>query len=131
MIVRATSADCKPVTEALYKSYYPEEPTFVAAGLGGEHNCVFDDIVAKDLSEGLTLLARSKECGNIVGACINRRSCPWDPDQLDQFACNLACNKTRLLMHFYAHVARKPKIWERFRTNSVFEVRSKMCFLLS
>lgn len=129
VIVRATTADCAPLIEVMYRSYYPAEPTFLAAGLCCERNSSFDVAVAKDLSEGLTLLAKTKECGTIVGGSVNRRSCPWDPDALEQFACNLACNKTRLLLNFYAYVARRPNIWERFRTNSIFEVKSKTIYI--
>lgn len=111
----------------MWKAYYPDEPTASALGIGMKHNAVLDQHALQMLYEGVSVVAKCKYDGNIVGACINESTNPWDPDMSERFACNVACEKTRQLLLFWAHLEREPKIWQRFCTQKVFEVRYYEC----
>lgn len=106
----------------MWNSFYPDEPTTAGLGLGKKYNAVLEEHALHMLSEGVSLVAKCKYNGNIMGACINASTSPWDPDLLERFACNVACPETRQLLMFWAHLERAPDIWRRLCTQKVFEV---------
>lgn len=122
VIVRAKQEDYPCIQDLLWKYFYPHEPTTACLGLGHTHNPVFDDESERILVEGYSLVAKCKYNGDIIGACLNKSCCPWDPDVLDEYACNVSCPRTRELLHFYAHLQRAPCLWDKYCTHKYFEV---------
>lgn len=107
----------------MWRAYYPDDPITKGLGLVGKYrNTVLDEAVQKTLCEGVTLVAKCKYDGCIVGAAINGSTTPWDADLMDKLACTVSCPKTRTLFHMYAHVHRAAEVYKKFCTNKVFEV---------
>lgn len=102
--------------------FFPEEPTVMAVGLGRRKNPMFEHHVQLALEEGISIIAKCKCTGEIVGGCVNKTTCPWDADMLDRLACTLSCEATKSLYQFYAYLQRAPCLWEKYCTNKVFEV---------
>lgn len=120
LIVKATKEDYRPVLEMMHTSYYPYEPTCSSLGIGP--NLVMDERAMKDMVEGMSLVARLKTDGEIVGACINCSLHPWDPDQTEKLAFSCKCTKLKTLLLFYAHVTRSPDLWKSYHVKKVFEM---------
>lgn len=106
----------------MWQSYFKEEPIIKSLGLGTTPNNIFDEHIIKALSQGLSLVARCRYDGCIVGAAINEGTCPWDPDAWDKFACTLCNINMRRLYQFYAYVQRLPDLWNLACTSKIFEV---------
>ncbi|KAF5292042.1 hypothetical protein FQA39_LY14103 [Lamprigera yunnana] len=124
LIVRAKPQDYCCVADMLWKYFYPDEPTILSLGLGTNYNPLFDEETLRDLAEGLSVLAKCKYSGNIIGGCINISSCPWDPDQYDKIAVSVSCPRLKKLYAFYAFLQRAPCLWERYCTNRVYEMKT-------
>lgn len=120
IIVKATKEDYRHVLEVMHTSYYPYEPTCSSLGIGP--NLVMDERAMKDMVEGMSLVARMKSGGEIVGACINCSLHPWDPDQTEKLALSCKCSKLKTLLLFYAHVTRSPDLWKSYGVERVFEM---------
>lgn len=106
----------------MWSSYFPHEPSASSIGLGNKRNPIIDEVLMRCLSEGLSVAAKCKYTGKIVGACLNESTVPWDPDKMDRLACSISCVKTRHLFHFWAFLQRAPKLWDKFQVQKVLEV---------
>lgn len=120
IIVKATKDDYVPVLRVMHSSFYPDEPTCSCLGIGP--NSVMDERTLMDMAEGMSLLARLKYGGDIVGACVNSSIYPWDPDQTEKLASSCKCNKLKTLLLFYAHMTRRPDFWKSYGVKKVFEM---------
>lgn len=80
--------------------------------------------LSEALLQGMTLVAREKSLEkNILGVCINQRSCKFDGDQvekLSRFASNK--NATKLLL-IWALLAREPAMHDHLSQLSIFELK--------
>lgn len=120
IIVKASKQDYRPALKVMHQSYYSDEPT--CSCLGIQPNPVLDERTIKDMTEGMTLLAKQKQDGKIVGACINCSLYPWDPEQTEKLACSCRCNKLKSLLLFYAHITKRPDLWKAFDVRKIFEI---------
>ncbi|KAJ8932858.1 hypothetical protein NQ314_014386 [Rhamnusium bicolor] len=109
--VKATKDDYHDIIKLKHEAYYKDEPTCYSLGI--TQNAFMDEYTMSALTEGMTLVAKCKYNGDIVGAAINEATHPWDPDMREKFACNLRCAKVRQLQLFYAYIQRLPDIWNR------------------
>lgn len=114
----------------MWESYYPYEPTVTSLGLGVRKNPLLDEVALHCLAEGVSVLAKCKYTGKIVGGCVNGSSVPWDSAKLERIACSSACVQTRHLFHFWAYLQQAPKIFKRFDVQKIMEVSSKALHLL-
>lgn len=106
----------------MWDSYYPHEPTVASLGLGQKRNALLDEVALHCLAEGVSVLAKCKYTGKIVGACLNGSSVPWDSEELDKIACGSACVQTRHLLHFWAFLQKAPQLWSKFDVQKIMEV---------
>ncbi|CAH1156173.1 unnamed protein product [Phaedon cochleariae] len=120
IILKATKEDYDHVLKLMHECFYIEEPTCLSLNLN--HNTILDETALKNMAEGITLVARCKYDGCIVGACINNTTNPWDPDLKEKLACNVQCTKTKQLLLFQAHVQRFPRLWNCYDVQKVFEI---------
>ncbi|KAG5880742.1 hypothetical protein JTB14_025506 [Gonioctena quinquepunctata] len=120
IILRATKQDYCPILDLMYKSFYKEDPTYHQLGI--TQNAVMDETAMKNMAEGITLVARCKNDGCIVGACINETTNKWDPDLKEKLAASVQCPNVRQLLLFQAHIQRFPNLWECYGTKKVFEI---------
>ncbi|KAF7280349.1 hypothetical protein GWI33_006125 [Rhynchophorus ferrugineus] len=120
IVVRASKEEYNDIIRIMHESYYPEEPT--CSSLNITPNAVLDQRAIKAMEEGLTLVAKCKYNGCIVGACINESTSPWDPDMEEKLACTVKCEKTKKLLMFYAYLTRAPDLWRCLGIQKVYEM---------
>ncbi|CAH1114080.1 unnamed protein product [Psylliodes chrysocephalus] len=120
IILKANKDDYRPILKIMHEHFYKNEPTCVTLGI--RPNAIIDETALKNMAEGITLVARCKHDGSIVGAAINETSNPWDPDLKEKLASNIECQKMKHWLFFQAHVQRFPKLWCRYDVQKVFEL---------
>lgn len=123
VVLPATKNEYPEILSMMWTSYYPHEPTTNYLGLGNKYNPAMDDCAMKTLTQGLTLVAKCKITGKIIGACLNEAASKWDSDLMDRLASTVSCKKTKQLFHFWAYVQRAPQLYEKFNVDTIFEVR--------
>lgn len=123
IIMRAAPTDFDDMLDVMWQCYFPDEPCVRSLGLGRERNAVFDEQMLDVMKKGLSIVARCKYNGVIVGGAINNSTNPWDPDLTERHACTLADPDMRELYLFWAYVQRAPNIWKKYCTNKIFEVQ--------
>ncbi|KAJ8951990.1 hypothetical protein NQ318_010736 [Aromia moschata] len=104
IFVRATKNDYREILSLMHDTYFKEEPTCHA--LGVTRNALLDEGALNAMAEGVSVVARCKYDGALVGAAVNESTHPWDPDMKEKFACSVCCPKVKRLLLFYAHVQR-------------------------
>ncbi|KAK4880907.1 hypothetical protein RN001_004226 [Aquatica leii] len=128
-IIRARKEDYCDVINLLWKSYYPDEPTFMALKLGYMYQPVFDELAYTYLEDGLSYVAKCSFTYEVVGGCINTVCSPWEPNDMDRFACKLPSPELQHLYQFRAYVQRAPCLWEKYCTDKIFE-GNKSCVVV-
>lgn len=106
----------------MWQAYYPSEPTISSLGLGEKRNSVLDEMALRCLAEGVSVVAKCKYTGKIVGACLNESAVPWDADEKERIACRLSCERIQHILYFWAHVQKAPDLWKQFDVQKVLEV---------
>ncbi|XP_056633891.1 uncharacterized protein LOC130443343 [Diorhabda sublineata] len=146
IILRANKDDFPAILKVMHETFYNQEPTcfsiatkqnyqteksliFVDSQLqkpnqciGLKHNSIMDETVLQKMAEGITVVARCKNNGCVVGAAINESTNPWDPDLKEKLACSVQCPKMKHYLLFQAHVQRSPKLWDCFHVQKIFEI---------
>ncbi|KAK9751376.1 Acetyltransferase (GNAT) family [Popillia japonica] len=122
VILRPDRESYDEILDIMWNCYFKDEPIVKSLGLGNKPNNIMDQHIMKSLSQGLSLIARCKYDGCIVGAVVNEGTCPWDPDIWDRFACTLCNVKLRQLYQFYAYLQRLPNLWNLACTQKIFEI---------
>lgn len=125
ILLRARPGDYKETLDLLWDAYFPYEPTASCIGLGRKRNPMLDEEAQHCLAEGVSVIAKCKYTGKIVGGCLNESSTPWDPDRREKVACAAACMQLRHLFHFWAYLQRAPRLWEKFEVQKVMEVSDR------
>ncbi|XP_023028095.1 uncharacterized protein [Leptinotarsa decemlineata] len=120
IILKPTKEDYETILKLMHEAYYPEEPTCFSLGIA--RNTVMDETALKNLAEGISLVARSKYDGCIVGACINETSNRWDPDLKEKLAASVQCSNVKQLLLFQAHIQRFPQLWDCYCVQKIFEI---------
>lgn len=76
------------------------------------------------LLQGMTMVARENSRENeIMGVCINQKSCKWDGDKLDALAKAAKNINTRKLLHIWGLIAREPSMHENLSQQTIFDLR--------
>lgn len=104
------------------KSYYRHEP--VSFALKITPNPLLDELTKKILCEGLTIVAKCRHDGKLVGACINGTVNKWDADLQERIACSVSSENVKQMLLFFAHVTRKAQLFEKYNVRKVYEVYS-------
>ncbi|XP_057663807.1 uncharacterized protein LOC130898483 [Diorhabda carinulata] len=120
IILRANKDDFPAILKVMHETFYNQEPTCFSIGL--KHNSIMDETALQKMSEGITVVARCKNNGCVVGAAINESTNPWDPDLKEKLACSVQCPKMKHYLLFQAHVQRSPKLWDCFHVQKIFEI---------
>lgn len=60
--------------------------------------------------------------GDLIGVCVNTKSCPWDSKTLAHLAENVNHEQLQNLFNIYAIIAHESDLHRRFNTNAIFEV---------
>lgn len=120
MIVRASRDEYDEILDIMHESFYKEEPTTTSLQI--TPNPILDEHVLRAMTEGFTLVAKCKYDGNIVGACINSSSHPWDPEMEEKLACSVGDDKVKQLMMFYAYVTRAPDMFRCLGVTKIFDI---------
>ncbi|CAG9829707.1 unnamed protein product [Diabrotica balteata] len=120
LILKACINDYPKILESMHQYYYNFEPTCYSIGL--HQNSIMDQIAMQKMAEGMTLVARCKYDGHIVGAAINESSNPWDPDLKEKLACHINCPQMKHWLLFQAHLQRFPKLWDCMHVQKIFEM---------
>lgn len=121
-MLRPRPNDYKETLELMWDAFFPHEPVIACLGLAQKRNPVLEETVLQCLAEGVSVIAKCKYTGKIVGGCLNESSVPWDPDIKERIACSASCVELRHLFHFWAFLQRAPKLWEKFDVQKVLEV---------
>ncbi|XP_022919790.1 uncharacterized protein [Onthophagus taurus] len=122
IIIRPDKHNYSEIVDVMYDSYFRDEPIVRCLGVGKMPNSVLEEEIVRELSQGLSLIAKCKYDGCIVGGAINCGACPWDPDVMDKFACTLSNQKMRQLFQFWAYIQRAPNLWNLTCTRKIFEI---------
>lgn len=130
ILVRALPEDYNETIALMWNAYCPYEPTISTLGLGRKKNPLLDEAALHCLAEGVSVLAKCKYTGKIVGACLNESSVPWDSDEKERIACKSACMQIRHLFHFWAYVQQAPKLWAKYDVQKIMEVSQVPSFYL-
>ncbi|KAF5307376.1 hypothetical protein FQR65_LT07093 [Abscondita terminalis] len=117
------SQDYGEVINLLWKCYYPDEPTYAALKLGYKYHPIFDQLAYDCLQDGISYLAKCSFTYEVVGGCLNKICCPWDPDDLDKLACKMHSPDVRSFYQFRAYIQRTPCLWQNYCTDRVFELK--------
>ncbi|XP_023310192.1 uncharacterized protein LOC111691489 [Anoplophora glabripennis] len=120
IILRATKDDHLKILKLMHECYFVDEPKCYS--LGVNHNAILDEQTMSSMSQGMTLVARCKYDGSMVGGCINMSAHSWDADMTEKFACSVRCPKVRQLLLFHAQSQRLPDVWKKYDVNKVFEM---------
>jgi len=123
IILRASPEDTEEILDLMWESYFPDEPITKSTGLHLQRNEIFDQETTNTLSKGISLIARCKYNGCLVGGCINNVLCPWDADMMEKFACTLKNEKMAELYMFFAYLIRAPDLFDKYCTSQVFEIQ--------
>lgn len=123
MIMRAGPSDFNDMLDVMWQCYFPDEPCMRSLGLGRERISIFDELSLAIMQQGLSVVARCKYNGVIVGGAINNSTCPWDPDLTERHACTIADPDIRELYLFWAYLQRAPNLWKKYCTNKIFEIQ--------
>lgn len=83
---------------------------------------MLDEEILHCLAEGMSVIAKCRYTGKIVGACLNESSTNWDPDKTEKLACAVSCVQLRHLLNFWAYLQRAPKLWNKFEVQKMLEV---------
>lgn len=76
------------------------------------------------LSHGLTVVARENSYDKqIIGLCVNHKSCKWDGDRLDELARASNNNKVKKILHIWALLAREPFMHEELSQQTIFDLK--------
>ncbi|KAL3276616.1 hypothetical protein HHI36_011988 [Cryptolaemus montrouzieri] len=104
----------------MYRSFYPDEP--VSFALKFRCDPKLDELVYDALAENLSVVVKCKYSGDILAACINRTTNPWDPNILDRIACTL-CSRGKSILHLRAHLMRAHDLWNYYGVQKIFDVQ--------
>ncbi|KAK9874625.1 hypothetical protein WA026_005454 [Henosepilachna vigintioctopunctata] len=120
IIVSPTCVDYKNIANFMKEHYFPNEPTCQALGVKG-YTILLDQMIAS-LTQGLSLVAKNKTTGEIMGVALNEKTTPWDADLNDKLAVTIQCDNLKKLLHFYATLERAPNIFQKYNVSEVFEI---------
>lgn len=119
----AKAADAKPTLEFIEKNFFVEEPLSKSLYLTKRslEGCV-EIFVLDAVRNGMTLLAKTKS-DEIIGACVNIRSCPFDARRYKEFAKCSKSDKTKKLFHIWSLLAKEPRLHEDLNEHCIFEIK--------
>ncbi|XP_011694153.1 PREDICTED: uncharacterized protein LOC105453691 isoform X2 [Wasmannia auropunctata] len=113
--------DYDRVMDFMNDAFFKDDPTMVNIGLNEDEPAPsLLKLMYDEIREGMTLIAEGQD-NCIVGAAVNARSCPWDPDNVVEFARRCECGSARDVIEFGAYVTCKPNLWERYCVLNIFE----------
>ncbi|KAL3276615.1 hypothetical protein HHI36_011987 [Cryptolaemus montrouzieri] len=102
------------------KEFYPNEPTCKAIGIT-DPTILLDKSLAI-LSQGVSLVAKCRNTGKMLGLALNEKTMPWDIELYYKLADEVKCKKIKTLLKFYAYVLRSTNLFEKFNVPKVFEI---------
>ena len=121
VIMRPIPDDYDEILCLKHNAYDPEEPS--ASSIGFKPTPLFDEMTLDGLRKGLSLIARCKSSGEILGAALNETSHCWNADAMDKLACESQDVKSRQLLHFYAYLTRAADLWRKYCVDRIFQVK--------
>lgn len=118
----AVPADFSRVMELMCQEYFKREPSLVNIGLANEDEppAALVHHMHQQVKEGLTIIAEDK-ANCIVGAAINAGSCPWDPENMIEYADRCERGSVRDIMKFNAYVTKAPQLWNKYCVLKIFD----------
>ncbi|XP_043269186.1 arylalkylamine N-acetyltransferase 1-like [Venturia canescens] len=117
--------DFRRVMELMCQAYFKKEPSLVNIGLASEEQPppILLNLMYQQLREGMTIIAEDRE-NCIVGAAINAGSCPWEPENLIEYAERCERGSVRDILKFYAYVTQAPQLWNKYCVLKIFDCAS-------
>lgn len=108
----AKRTDVNPILKFLEKNYFCKEPLSKNLNIAYLFpDTAIESFLKQSLQDGMTIVARSSSRENqIMGLCINRKSCRWDGDHLEQMAKGAGTLNSKILMNIWALLAREPAV---------------------
>lgn len=122
----AKAADAKPTLDFLEKNFFPNEPFSKSLNLTSRSlEGSIEVFVLDALKLGMTLIAKSKnnDSGEIIGACVNVKSCVFDASRYSELAKCSPQTNTKKLFHVWSLLAREPRLHEDLNERCIFEIK--------
>ncbi|KAG5679104.1 hypothetical protein PVAND_008697 [Polypedilum vanderplanki] len=120
----AKRADINSTLKFIEDNFFKNEPLCKSLHLTGKKlEQPTENLIRDGIKQGMTILARENSDDNeILGICMNTRSCPWDGEKLEEFAKLHTDMNARKLLHIWALMAREPRLHQELGQLSIFEV---------
>ncbi|XP_076665045.1 arylalkylamine N-acetyltransferase-like 2 [Andrena cerasifolii] len=120
----ALPPDYENVVDFMCEEYYKNEPTVVNIGLAGsEAPACWRQMLYYQVKEGMTIIAVNRDhC--IIGAALNCAGFPSDGQRLYEYSMCCEPAPIRRIIEFFAYVAEKSNLWERYCVSRTFEQSS-------
>lgn len=121
----AKAADIKPTLDFIENNFFATEPLSKSLNLTKRSfEGSMEVFVLDALKQGMTLVAKSKDQNDeIIGACVNVKSCTFDAMRYKELAkCTSAMN-TRKLFHIWSLLAQEPRLHEDLNERCIFEIK--------
>lgn len=123
----AKAADIRPTLDFLQKHFFTTEPFAKSLNLTSRSlEGSVELFVLDSLKQGMTLIAKSKndESGEIIGACVNIRSCVFDASRYSELAKCTSQINTKKLFQVWSLLAREPRTHEEIKNERcIFEIK--------
>jgi GNAT superfamily N-acetyltransferase len=123
-IQNAKAADIRPTLDFIEKHFFKTDPLSKSLNLTQRSLEGSVEVFVLDaLKQGLTLIAKSKESEEIIGACVNIRSCHFDASKYLELAKCTNSTNSKKLFHIWSLLAREPRLHEDLNERCIFEVK--------
>lgn len=104
------------------ETFYKDEPSCVDFNMYG-NVAELDACTLDSLKEGYSLIVRHKADRKIVAGIINECSDRYSPEKKEKLSKMVKSNSIKEYLRFGAFLQAFPDIFNRFRTEKIFEVR--------
>lgn len=121
----AKADDIRPTLNFVEKNFFTTEPLSRGLNLTRRNleGCI-EVYVLEALKQGMTIIAKSeKDNDEIIGACVNLRSCPFDAWKYIELAKCTSSPNTKKLFHVWSLLAREPRLHEDLNEQCIFEIK--------
>lgn len=122
----AKAADIKPTLAFIENNYFAEEPLSKSLNLTRRSlEGSVEVFVLEAIKQGFTLIAKSKNdaSNDIIGACVNIRSCPFDASMYNELSKCTSSTNTKKLFKIWSLLAREPRLHEDLNERCIFEIK--------
>ena len=120
----AKPADTNCILHFMKKNYFCTDPLSLALNLCYKKlEKTLEFYVRESLSQGMTVLAKSESDNEIMGVCINQKSCRWDAKRLAELAKASNNINSRKLLYIWALLASESAMNDRLSQLDIFDLK--------